>query len=325
MALLTISGEPGSRWEEVAHGTAQLLGFELVTESRLTQWMAEEFGDAPIPARAWPPAAVSVLARLGKQHHLVIAVEDSEELFRPMPSLARARVEAPQAQRVGNIMLDRRLEKSEAAAHLKDLDSARKRRCKARFGHVLPRVSKGDASAFDLTLNLAHMDVAQATEVLAVAAAKRLEHQSVLPSMFADELLFETRLQLAKRGVVPTGPASPTTAIAAIERARFGHPSEKMFANLLDFYRIEWAYEPRSFSLQWSKSGEVTEAFTPDFYLPQFDLYVELTTMKQSLVTRKNRKVKLLRAIYPHINIQVFYQKDFQDLALKYGLKMAAS
>jgi len=67
----------------------------------------------------------------------------------------------------------------------------------------------------------------------------------------------------------------------------------------------------------------VMEAFTHDFYLPEFDLYVELTTMKQSLVTRKNHKIKLLRAIYPHINIQVFYQKDIQDLILKYDLSRA--
>jgi hypoxanthine phosphoribosyltransferase len=126
------------------------------------------------------------------------------------------------------------------------------------------------------------------------------------------------RFELAKRGIVPAGRARVT-------RASFSHPSEEMFANLLDFYRIQWEYEPRSFPLQWDKDGRVTEAFTPDFYLPELELYVELTTMKQSLVTRKNRKVKLLRAIYPHINIQVFYQKDFQDLVFKYGLKMVHS
>jgi len=104
----------------------------------------------------------------------------------------------------------------------------------------------------------------------------------------------------------------------------FGHPSEEFFARLLDFYRIPWTYEPRSFPLQWNKDGKVTEAFTPDFYLSDLDLYVELTTMKQSLVTRKNRKVKLLRAIYPHINIQILYQKDFQDLFFKHGLPAAA-
>ncbi len=105
-----------------------------------------------------------------------------------------------------------------------------------------------------------------------------------------------------------------------VERKAFGHPSEEVFANLLDFYRIAWDYEPRSFPLQWDKDGKVSEAFTPDFYLPEFDLYVELTTMKQANVTKKNRKIRLLRAIYPHVNIQVFYQKDVQDLVMKYRL-----
>ncbi len=100
----------------------------------------------------------------------------------------------------------------------------------------------------------------------------------------------------------------------------FAHPSEQIFANLLDFYRIAWEYEPRSFPVQWDAGGRVSESFSPDFYLPEFDLYVELTTMKQSLVTRKNRKIRLLRELYPHLNIQVFYQKDFENLIFKYGL-----
>ncbi|MSV34372.1 MAG: hypothetical protein EXQ47_02065 [Bryobacterales bacterium] len=314
MALLTISGAPASRWEEVARGAAQLLGFQLVTESRLAQGIAQEFGDVAIPARAWGSAAISVLAPLSTDHHLAVAVDGAEELFRNIPGGFRVRVEAPPARRAGNLMLDRRFEKAAAAACLQDLDHAQKRLRKARFGKISP-----SATAWDLTLNLAHLDVAEATDILAAAAAKRLEHQGLLPAAAVDELLFEARLQLARRAIVPTARVvDPETA-----RAPFGHPSEKMFANLLDFYRIEWEYEPRTFSLQWNKKGEVTEAFTPDFYLPQSDLYVELTTMKQSLVTKKNRKVKLLRAIYPHINIQVFYQKDFQDLVSKYSLNMA--
>ncbi len=91
----------------------------------------------------------------------------------------------------------------------------------------------------------------------------------------------------------------------------FAHPSEVEFAKMLDFYGVAWQYEPRTFPLQW-EGERVVEAFTPDFYLSALDLYVELTTMKQSLVTKKNRKVKLLRAIYPQVNIQVFYQKDFE-------------
>ena len=126
--------------------------------------------------------------------------------------------------------------------------------------------------------------------------------------------------------IVAVAPPESQRALVAVhpEGAKFVHPSEEVFANLLDFYRVPWEYEPRSFPLQWDKDGNVIEAFTPDFYLPEFDLYLEITTMKQALVTKKNRKVKLLKAIYPHINIQIFYQKDFQDLFEKYGIAEGA-
>jgi hypothetical protein len=313
MALLTISGDPASRWEEVARGAAQLLNFELVTETRLAQWMTEEFGDTAIPARAWASAAVAVLARLAREHPLLIALDGSEHLFRAAPWLLRARVTTIDSHRAGNLMLDLRLEKPDAQTRLRELDAEHKRLRKARFSRA-----STDPAAFDLTLNLARIDATQAAEMLAAAAQKRLSDQGLLSPNAADEIEFETRLELAKRGIVPA-------RRARIASASFGHPSEEMFANLLDFYRIQWEYEPRSFPLQWDKDGHVTEAFTPDFYLPEFDLYVELTTMKQSLVTKKNRKVKLLHAIYPHINIQVFYQKDFQDLVFKYGLRMVSS
>jgi hypothetical protein len=142
-----------------------------------------------------------------------------------------------------------------------------------------------------------------------------------LAAAAAAEVQFRVRLQLARFGIVaPKRPNLDTKELEREERKEFGHPSEQVFANLLDFYGIAWDYEPRSFPLQWDKDGKVSEAFTPDFYLPEFNLYVELTTMKQANVTRKNRKIRLLRAIYPHVNIQVFYQKDVQDLVTKYGL-----
>jgi hypothetical protein len=310
MALLTISGEPASRWEEVAHGAAQLLQFELVTETRMEQWIAQEFDAAPLPDRAWRQAVVSILSRMATEHHLVIALTGAEALFSTMPMLLRAGVVAPSARRIGNVMLDQRLDRPAAQQALGALDAGYHKERKARVGR-----SKAPAEAFDLVLNAERMDAGQMAEIIRAAVQSRgLTEQGLLSAAAEAQLQFQTRLQLAKHGIVPA-------ARASLKRAAFGHPSEQMFANLLDFYRIQWDYEPRSFPLQWDKDGNVTEAFTPDFYLPEFDLYIELTTMKQALVTRKNRKVKLLRAIYPHINIQVFYQKDFQDLVFKYGLK----
>src|SRR6266487_2751754 len=79
----------------------------------------------------------------------------------------------------------------------------------------------------------------------------------------------------------------------------FAHVSERQFARLLDFYQIDWDYEPRSFDLEWDKEGNVVQKFTPDFYLPQYDLYIEITTLNQKLVTRKNRQARRVRERYP--------------------------
>ncbi|MDZ4180346.1 MAG: hypothetical protein U1E29_14125 [Coriobacteriia bacterium] len=99
----------------------------------------------------------------------------------------------------------------------------------------------------------------------------------------------------------------------------FAHPSERVAAQILDFYHIAWEYEPTTFPIEWDGDGNVIASFSPDFYLPEFDLYIELTTMSQKLVTRKNRKVRRLRELYPDVNIKIFYQKDFRSLLLKYG------
>ena len=98
----------------------------------------------------------------------------------------------------------------------------------------------------------------------------------------------------------------------------FAHPSEAEFARILDFYKIRWQYEPKTFPIQWDGQGRVLESFTPDFYLPDQDLYIELTTRKQTLVTKKNRKLRLLKQLYPEVNIRIFYGRDFQQLLRKY-------
>ena len=106
------------------------------------------------------------------------------------------------------------------------------------------------------------------------------------------------------------------------QRPAFAHPSEEEFAGILDFYQLSWEYEPRSFPLRRDAEGRVTESFTPDFYLPELDLYIELTTLKQSLVTRKNRKLRRLRELYPEIKIKLLYNRDYRNLLFKYGLQV---
>jgi hypothetical protein len=108
------------------------------------------------------------------------------------------------------------------------------------------------------------------------------------------------------------------------EPPRFAHEVEVEYAKILDYYGVPWLYEPRTFVLEEDEDGRVIEAFTPDFYLPDQDLYIELTVMKQSLVTRKNRKLRKLRQRYPEIRIKLFYKRDLERLAQRYGLKLAS-
>ncbi len=310
MALIAVSGHPGCRFEEVARFSAQRLGYELLTQSRVRALTAEEFGEgAAIPEKAFPSLVTSVLARLATEHHLVYCAMGGELQARQFPGILRVHIVAPENVRIGNLMLDSRLERPAARQLLLELEAADRESRKARFGK-----SKATADLFDIVLNSEALTTEQIASVVAgTVASTELAERGFLSPAAEQQLQFQMRLKLARFGLVPSGNVT-------LRKKIFAHASEEMFANLLDFYRIAWEYEPRSFPVQYGPDGAVLESFTPDFYLPEFDLYVELTTMKQSLVTRKNRKVRLLRELYPHLNIQVFYQKDFENLVFKYGL-----
>jgi hypothetical protein len=106
----------------------------------------------------------------------------------------------------------------------------------------------------------------------------------------------------------------------ALSRADFAHPAEADFARLLDFYRITWAYEPRRFPILWNELGEPVEFFTPDFYLPEYNLYLEVTVVKPKLQTRKNRKVRLLREAHPEVRIKLFTRRDIERIFSRLGI-----
>jgi hypothetical protein len=282
---------------------ASRLNFEHVGAHRLDSLLSAEFESGNVSDKAWAPAVESVIARLATSHHLVLSFAGCEFLFPRLTTLARYHITATEDRRVGNIMLERRLERAEAKLALRELEAASKELRRRRFVKSSPEMP-------DLTLNASTLLPEQIAGIIVTAFETRGPAE-LLTAQAEAQLRFQSRLQLASHGITANGKAKLPS---------FVHPSEETFANLLDFYRVAWDYEPRSFPLQWDKDGNVVEAFTPDFYLPEFDLYVELTTMKQALVTRKNRKIKLLKAIYPHVNIQIFYQKDYQDLIEKYGI-----
>jgi hypothetical protein len=114
-------------------------------------------------------------------------------------------------------------------------------------------------------------------------------------------------------------------APARVDHApRFANEAERECARLLDYYGVPWEYEPTTFVLEQDEDGRIVEAFKPDFYLPEQNLYVEVTVMKQSLVTRKNRKLRKLRERYPDVRVKLFYKRDIERLAERYGLELAS-
>jgi hypothetical protein len=117
--------------------------------------------------------------------------------------------------------------------------------------------------------------------------------------------------EVAEPAVVATLPPSTTTA--------FAHASEAEMARILDFYDVRWEYEPHTFPILWNLDGDVVESFSPDFWLPDLDLYLEMTTLRQKLVRKKNRKLRRVLGLYPDLRVKLFYARDFRQLMLKFG------
>jgi hypoxanthine phosphoribosyltransferase len=103
------------------------------------------------------------------------------------------------------------------------------------------------------------------------------------------------------------------------QKPAFAHASEAEMARILDFYRVRWEYEPHTFPILWNLDGAVTESFAPDFWLPDLDLYLEMTTLRQKLVRKKNRKLRRVLELYPDLRVKLFYARDFRALMLKFG------
>jgi hypothetical protein len=114
---------------------------------------------------------------------------------------------------------------------------------------------------------------------------------------------------------------TPNSGAPAERPTEFPHPSEREFACILDFYQIPWQYEPTTFALEWDEAGNVKEAFSPDFYLPDQDIYIELTTLRPGLMNRKHRKLRRLKELYPDVQVKLVDRRDFANLLFKYGLE----
>lgn len=311
MAVITISREPGALGEEVAARVAGLLGFLLVDRGFLARFRQEaDLGEADVAgvdeanlgeecgsdpeSEDCAKLRPDLIARLAGDHDLVVIGGGGQGLFHNRPGTLHVRIVASRRFRVGQARSHRGLTAREARRYIMDLEARR-----SRYVRFLYRMNWADPSLYDLTLRMDRLSIEQALNLI-VAAADEMRLRQVPRRLIVENLLPEIEKRRSS--------------------ARFANDTEREFARFLEFYRIPYQYEPRTFPLEVDANGKVLEAFAPDFYLPEQDLFIELTTMKQSLVTRKNRKIRKLRRLHPEVNIRIFYQRDFYNLLAKYGL-----
>ncbi len=323
MAIVTLSYQYGSRGENIAEEVAHRLGFTLITPAKVTEIIRERYqldysltGEIEQTPREIHSSKIfaslisAILTDMAVLSDILVMECGGQFIFRAYPNALHVRIIAPRDIRAHNIMQDSGVSFEQAL-----LDMEKHDRCHLRFLRGSFRRPSETPERYDIIVNTGALDVSQAVElVLQAVQLKKLAQYGLVSSETVERTKLRNQIRLLRA----------LTRLSLDKNqslTQFAHPSELVFARLLDFYGIRWQYEPRTFPLKYDEKGTITEAFSPDFYLPDSDLYVELTTMKQSLVTKKNRKVKRLRELYPEITIRLLYQKDFEDLIFKYTSK----
>jgi cytidylate kinase len=327
LSIITISEQHGSRGDEVAREVAHQLGFTLVTPAKIDEIIREKYqlsyslsGLLPgaVPdgqtSKVFANLISAILTDLSVLNDLVVLESGGQFIFRAFPNALHVRVIASRDVRAHNVMQDSAVSFEEALAELEDYDRRHTRFLRSSF-----RRPSDAPERYDLVINTGGLDVPKAVELTLLAVRlKNLTDYGMVSSDTVERARLRNQIRLLR--------ALTRLSIEQNQSlTQFAHPSELVFARLLDFYGIRWQYEPRTFPLRYDAAGNIVEAFSPDFYLPDSDLYVELTTMKQSLVTKKNRKVRRLKELYPDIKIRLLYQKDFEDLIFKYTAREPAA
>ncbi|MBI3990057.1 MAG: cytidylate kinase-like family protein [candidate division NC10 bacterium] len=311
MAIITISRQLGSGGDEAAKLLAKETGFTLVDKARIETLAGEQGLSGPEvdqmaedAGRAWATNRVvhvdlvqELILNLASEEDLIILGHGGQFIFRGFPGSLHVRIIANRPIRIRRVVEAFQVDEAEASRLLERSDADRGAYIRYHYGEDVEEPS--------------HYDLVIRTDAISPAEAAHL----IIQASEVMELKVKGKdLQGWLEGTWGREEARRLTGIPA-----FAHPSEEEFARVLDFYRIRWVYEPRAFALAWDKEGRITEAFTPDFYLPDLDLYIELTTLKQDLVTEKNRKIRRLKELYPEVKLKVFYGRDFRSLLTKYG------
>lgn len=300
MAIITITRQMGSYGDQIGDILSKKLGYEYINRERLfNQFIRPIANDQQLRQLEESPKQFltecqnqltyleyldgSLKELAGRQSAIMVGF-GSQIFFKDDPEAIHVRIIAPNELRLERIRNDLHITPQLADEYLKSGDRKYQHFVSTVFG-----VNAMDDYLYHAVINTGRTSVDGAVDMILALLKDNLTHLELLRSQ-ADSAARFTKADVME----------------------MKNQSEIEFAKILDLYNIEWRYEPKTFPIEWDDKGNVTLAFSPDFYLPKFNLYLELTTMNQRYVTMKNKKVKKLREMYPGVNVKIVYKKDFE-------------
>ena len=312
MGIITISREFGCGGETIASLVAEKTRFLLVNKETVVQGLAAYGIEKPAPrledligaedqqaARRYVEAMHDYIYDLAIRNNLVILGRGGSFLFVDYPPALHVRLIAQFTHRVQRVAKLYDLKPETAIKLIKEQDQA-----KRQYYRQIFNVNWANLRSYDLVLNTEKMVLEDAADIIVTAYRIHAEPRAMKDGSGGTEI--EDRM------LIPPADA---------EADQFMHPSEEEFAHMLDFYRIRWEYEPKTFLLEWDSEGNVIEAFSPDFHLPDQDLYIELTTQKPKQAWKKNRKIRRMKELYPDVNVRLIDKKGFESLLRKHSIE----
>ncbi|MEC9490958.1 MAG: cytidylate kinase family protein [Halanaerobiales bacterium] len=317
MQIITISRQTASGGEKIAEKLSHRLGLKLIDRSYvLKNWLPEVADEHQLHMLEQSTKFYTKIANPGaekekqitfaeyisqklkkeaKNNNLLILGLGAQIIFNNHPYALHFKIVASEEYRIKKLEKEFGLHQEEAARELELADRKHRR--------YLWRIYEQDwekTTLYHLTLNRDGLSLEESISVL----MNLIDLKKANPGPLNNNLEIKADTKQNENN----------------SQRSFGHASEKEFAKILDMHHIQWEYEPSEFPLEWDPDGNVIMAFRPDFYLTEHDTYVELTTMKRKYTTEKNKKVRLLQELYPHINVKIVYKKDFEQLAEKFEL-----
>jgi len=291
-SIITVSREVESYGDEIAEKLSQKLKMELLGKEKFVSLLRDISSQFPTDPPEdekerdrWIIEVGSFLPRRAAKKPFILVGRGGQKILENCPFAFHILVVASQVTRLRRTMEKYQQDEVTASRILAEQDQQRERFLRQTFG-----IDWRDPVYYHLVVNTDFYGVNEATDLILEAQDKVVTPPQ--PKKVEEQPLF------------------PREDLG--QRITFSHPSEEEFARVLDFYGVRWLYEPRTFPLEWDEEGNLSEAFAPDFYLPDFDLFIELTTQKQKLTRKKNRKVRRLRELYPQVKIRVVYARDYE-------------